>query len=96
MRDRAGVADVFDAEQAFRIPGRLFQLRRRDISGVFLRLREVDGNFKFAVLRVRNPMLILCDAVAADIVAVLAEFVKIICRIFGTFRIQRPELPDNF
>jgi len=40
-------------------------------------------------------MLVLCNAVAADIVAVLTQLVKIICRLFGTFRIQRPELPHD-
>ena len=38
VRDRPRVADIFDAEQALRIPGRLFQLRRRDVARVFFRL----------------------------------------------------------
>ena len=68
MRDRARIADVFDAKKALGVAGSLFQLRRRDVSGVFFRFRQVDGNFQLAVLRLRCPVLVLRDAVAPDIV----------------------------
>ena len=96
VRNRARVAYIFDAEQALRITGRLFQLCRRDIARVFLRLGQVDGDFQLTVLRVRNPMLILCDAVAADIVAVLTQLIEIIRRRFRTFLIQAPEFSHHF
>ena len=75
MRDRACVADVLDAEQTFGVTGGFLELCCRDVTRVFLRLREVDGNFKFAIFRLRRPMLVLCNAVAADVVAVLTELV---------------------
>ena len=95
VRDRARIANILHAEQAFRITGRFFQLCRRNISGVFLRLREVDGNFQLAVLRVGNPVLILLNPVAANVVTVLAELIEIIRRLFRAFCIQRPELPHH-
>ena len=96
MRNGSRIADVFDAKQAFRVTGSLLELCRRDVSGVFLGLREVDGNFQLAVFRVGDPVLILCDAVAADVVAVLTQLIEIIRRRFWRLRIERPELPHNF
>ena len=95
VRDRSRVADVFDAKKAFRIPRRLFQLRRRDIARVFFGLGEVDGNFEFTVLRVGNPVLVLCDAVAANIIAVLTELVEIVRRRFRGLCVERPELAHH-
>ena len=88
VRNGPRVADIFDAEQAFGVTGRLFQLRRRNVSGVFFGLREVDGNFEFTVLRVGNPVLILRDAVAADVVAILTELVEVIGRRFRAFCVE--------
>ena len=41
-------------------------------------------------------MLVLCDAVAADVVAILTELVEVIGRRFRAFCVKRPELPNNF
>ena len=95
VRNRARVADIFDAEQAFGVTGGFLELCRRDIARVFLRLREIDGNFEFSIFRLHHPVLVLCDAVAADIVAVLAELVEVIGRRFRRFSIERPELPHD-
>ena len=95
VRNRARIADVFDAEQALGIPRHLFQLCRRNVSGVFLRLREVDRNFQFSIFCFRCPVLVLRNAVAADIVAVLTQLIEVVGRRFRTFRVERPELPHD-
>ena len=82
VRDRARIANILDAEQTLGIPGSLFQLCRRNVSGVFFGLREVDGDFEFTVLRVGNPVLVLRDAVAADVVAVLTQLIEVVGRRF--------------
>ena len=88
VRDCARVANILDAEQTLRVPGRLFQLRCRDVSGVFFGLREVDGDFEFTIFRLRRPMLVLRDAVAADVVAVLAQLVEVVGRRFRAFCVK--------
>ena len=96
VRDRPRIADVLHAKKTLRIPRRFFELRRRNIARVFFRLREIDRDFEFAVLRLRRPALVLCDAVAADIVAVLTELIEVVGSRFRTFLIQAPEFSHDF
>ena len=95
VRNRARVADILHAQQALRITGRLFQLRRRNVARVFFGFGQIDRDLKLAVLRVGNPVLILRNAVAANIVAVLTQLIEVVGRRFRTFRVERPEFPHN-
>ena len=71
----AGVALVLPAQQALGIAALGRQLGGGDGLGVLFRLGEVDGDVQIAVGGGGHPLHILHDAVAADVVRVLAEFV---------------------
>ena len=70
-----GVPLVLPAELALGIAALRRRLGGGDSTGVLLRLREIDGDVQIAVGCRGDPLLVLCDAVAADIVRVLAEAV---------------------
>ena len=89
------VAHVFGAEQALGVTGGLFQLRRRNVPGVFFWLGQVDGNFQLPVFGLRRPALVFRNAVAADVVAVLTQGVEIVRRRLRGLGIPRPELPHH-
>ena len=89
------IAHVFGAEQTLGVTGGLFQLRRRDVPGVFFRFGQVDGDLQLPVFGLRRPALVLRDAVAADVVAVLTEGVEVVRRRLGGLGIPRPELPHH-
>jgi len=68
----AGRTFVFRAQKTLGIAGLGCVLCCRNGLGVLLRLTEVDGNIQVTVLSRGLPTHILLDAVAADIVRILA------------------------
>ena len=70
-----GVALVGVTELAFGIAALRRETGCRDGAGVLLGLGEVDGDVQRAVGALVDPLLILADAVAADIVRILTETV---------------------
>ena len=87
-----GVALVLGAELAARVVGRGQVPRRSYGLGVLLGLREVYRDVELAVLGVRLPLDVLCYAVAADVVRVLAEGVIPVRRGLGALFIEGVEL----
>ena len=92
MIHSAPIALVFRAQLAFGIAALGGRFCRRNGPGVFFRLRKVDGNIQGAIIAFIRPAHILFDAVAADIIAVLAELIIIIRGGFGTLLISPAEL----
>ena len=76
----ARVALVFPAQLAFGIAALGRGLGGGDGPGVLFRLGKVYGNIQIAVLRGSYPLHILGDAVAADVVRILAELIVPVCR----------------
>ena len=76
MVHAARIALVFLAELALRVGALRREARCRDGLRVFFRLREVDCDIQIAVRRFGDPFQIARDAVAADIVGILAETIK--------------------
>ena len=72
----SGIALVFGAESALGIAGLRRELGRRNGARVLLRLGEVDRDVQRTVGALVDPLLIARDAVAADIIRVLAEGVE--------------------
>ena len=87
----SGVALIFRAELALWIPGLRRELCRRNGARVLLWLREVDRDIQRTVLSLVDPLLILCNAVAADIIRILTEFIEPVRRLPRAFVIQRTE-----
>ena len=95
MVQPARVSLIFPAQQALGIGGLLCQLGGGNSLGILLRLGQVDGDVQISIFRRRNPLPVLYDAVAADIVRILAEFIVIIRSLQRAFLIQFPEFPDH-
>src|SRR5699024_2152755 len=72
----AGVALVLHAQLALGVGALGGQLGGRDGLGVLFGLGEVDGDVQVAVGGGGDPLEVLLDAVAADVVGVLAEGVE--------------------
>ena len=89
--DAAGVSFILHAQLAFRIGRGFGSACGCDRLRIFLRLGQVDRDIQRAVLGFHGPLPVPCDAVAADIVAVLAEFVIISSGVFRRFLIFFPE-----
>ena len=87
-----GVALVLPAEETFGIAALLRQLGGGDGLGVLLRLRQIDRDIQVAVLGGRHPLHILHDAVAPDVVGVLAQLVIVGCGRLRGGLIFLPEL----
>ena len=87
----AGVSFILHAELALRVGRRFGSACGCDRLRVFLRFGQVDRDVQGAVLGFHGPLPVPCDAVAADIVAVLTEFVIISRGVFRRFRIFFPE-----
>ena len=69
---------VFFAQKAFWITALFCQFCSRDRLRVLLRFGEVDRDIDIAVGTRYAPADILCDAVSADVVGILAQFVEVI------------------
>ena len=93
--DAAGVALVFGAELAARIVRGGQVPRRSDGARVLFRLREVYGDVELAVVRGGFPLDVLGDAVAADVVGVLAELIVPVRGLFRALRVETAELLDD-
>ena len=66
------VSLILHAELTFRVGRGLCRAGRGNRLGVLLRLGEIDGNVQSAVLGIHGPFPVLFDAVAPDIITVLA------------------------
>ncbi len=91
----ARVAFILGAEQALRIGVLLLFERGSDRLGVLLRLREIDGDIEIAIAGRRDPFDVLCDPVAADVVAVAGQLVEIVRSQNRIFLFQRGETADH-
>ena len=91
MVHAARVALVFRAQGAFGIAGLRRELGRGDGARVLLGLGEVDGDVQLAVFAGVGPLFILRDAVAADVVGVLAEAVEPVGRLLRGDLVERME-----
>ena len=87
----SGIALVFGAESALGIAGRRRELGSRNGARVLLRLGEVDRDVQRTVGALVDPLLIARDAVAADIIRVLAEGVEPVRRPLRRNGIQAAE-----
>jgi len=87
----ARVALVFGAELALGVARLRRQPRGRDGLRVLFGLREVDRDVERAVLARVRPLHVPRDAVAADVVRVLAEAVEPVGRGLGRELVQRAE-----
>ena len=88
----AGVALILPAQLALGVAALGRRLGGGDGPGVLLRLGEVDGDVQVPELRGGNPLHVPGDAVAADVVRVLAEVVK---PVGGTLRGVGITLPEG-
>ena len=91
----ARIAFVLHAELALGICALLRISGSSDGLGVLLRLGQVNGDIQIAVFGMRHPFLIPADTVTADVVRILAEFVKVICRLLRGICIMRTECADD-
>ena len=83
----AGVALVLHAQLALGVAGLRSILGGSDGLGVLLGFGQIDGDVQFAVLGCILPAHILCNAVAADIVGITAEFIIPVRSLYRIFRI---------
>ena len=81
----ARIALVLHAELALGVGALGGQLGGGDGLGVFFGLGEVDGDVQIAVRRFGDPLQVPLDAVAADVVGVLAELVEPVGGSLGAF-----------
>ena len=88
----ARISHVLVAKIAKRIAGLLLLLERGNGLGVLFGLGEIDGDINVAVNRGGDPLQILYDAVAANVVAVNAKTVEIIGGSFGGLLVIGKEL----
>ena len=91
MVHAARVALVFRAQGAFGIAGLRRELGCGDGARVLLGLGEVDGDVQLAVFAGVGPLFVLRDAVAADVVGVLAEAVEPVGRLLRGDLVERME-----
>ena len=91
----ACVALVLPAELALGVPALGGGLGRGDGLGVLLRLGEVDGDVQVPVRRRGDPLHVLGDAVAADVVRVLAQAVEPVRGLLRRAVIFFPEGGDD-
>ena len=91
----ARVALIFPAELALGVAALGGGLGGGDGPGVLLRLGEVDGDVQIAVLRGGNPLHVSGNAVAADVVRILAEPVIPVRGRLGRLGVFLPEGPDD-
>ena len=91
----ARIALVLHAQLTLGIRALLRVSCRRDGLGILLRLGQVDGDVQIAVFGMRHPFLVAADAVTADVVRVLAEFIKIFGRLLRRIGIMRAESADD-
>ena len=89
------VALILAAKQAFRIGGLLCKLCSCDCLRILLRLGKVDRDIQITVFGRRDPFAVLRDAVAADVIGILAHFVVEIGCLFRAFLIKCLEFPDD-
>ena len=87
----ARVALVFRAQGAFGVAGLRRVFGSSDGARVLFGLGQVDGDVKRSVFAGIRPLLILRDAVAADIVGILAEAVEPVGRFARGDFIERAE-----
>ena len=73
-----GIADILDAQHAFRIAGGGLQPFKRDGFRILLGLRQVDRDLQFAVLAGVIPLDVFGDLRGADVVRLDAEIVEIV------------------
>ena len=92
MIDAARIADVLHAEQAFRISALFHVLCSCDRFRIFLRFGEVYRDIEIPILCLCDPLQIFTDAVTADIVGILAQFIEITGRILRGLFIFTVEL----
>ena len=88
MIHAAGIAFIFHTQLAFGIAAGFGQLGGSNGFGILLRLGQVDGDINSAILGIHFPAHIPLNAVAADVVAVLAEFVEIFSSFLRRLGIQ--------
>ena len=91
----ARVALVLPAELALGIAALGRRLGGGDGPGVLLRFGEVDSDIQVAVGRGSHPLHVLCDAVAENVIGVLAELIVPVCGGLRGFLIPGPERPDD-
>ena len=72
----ACIALVLHAELALGVSALGGQLGGGNGLGVLFRLREVDGDIQIAVGGLGDPLHVPLDAVAADVIGILAEFIE--------------------
>ena len=91
MVHSSGVPFILHTELAFGISGSLAVSGSGNRLGILLRLGQIDGNVYFTIFRIDFPFLVLAYPVAADIIAVLAELIEIVCGCLRRFLIFLPE-----
>ena len=91
----ACISLIFRTQKAFRITACLGILRCSDRLRILLRFGKVDGNVDISVRTLNFPFLVFLNTIAADIVAVLAQFVEINSRFLRVLLISVPELLLN-
>ena len=92
MINTACVSLVFRAEQTFRITACFDILCCCDRFRIFFRFGKIDRDIDFSIRAVHFPFLIFLYTITADIIAVLAQFVKIIRCFLRIILISVPEL----
>ena len=95
MIDTTMVAFIFHTELTLRIVTRLDQLSCRNLFWILFRLREIDGNLQFTVVRWYTISNILCDSLQFDVVILLTEFVEIRNCLFWSLCIGIPKITIN-
>ena len=93
--DPASIALVLSAQLAPGIGRRRQVAGGGDGLGVLLRLGEVDGDVQVPVLRRGNPLHVLGDAVPADVVGILAEFIVPVGGLLRTLGAEGLEFRDD-
>ena len=91
MVDPSCIALIFPAQQTLGIGGSRHIFCRCNRFRVLFRLGQVDGDIQITVFRGCNPLDILCNAVTADVIGILTEFVIPVGSRLRVFLIQIKE-----
>ncbi|CIV76756.1 Uncharacterised protein [Streptococcus pneumoniae] len=75
-----------------RIITSLHQLGYRNLFRILFRLREIDGNFKFSIIRWNTISDIFSNGLEFDVVIFLTELIKILYRLLRRVDIGFPEV----
>ena len=95
LRRVTRISLVVVAKQALGIAALRQKLCSGNGLGILLGLGQIDGNIDIAVLRGRFPLEVTADTVAANVVAVARQLIKVVGRLLGRNGIERIKLADN-